>query len=87
MNLHQLNEELGFDGRTFLSREPEEGDEYVTVYYPNYMDSEKFSTKPRTKLEVLKSMEQMIVNHRTLVNIDLKIIRAKIREIESELNS
>ena len=84
MNLQQFSEEIGLNAKTFLTFEPDEGDEHISVLYPNYMETEPFPTRPRPWLEVLKDMEFIIKHHQKNVNKDLKLVRAKLKELKNE---
>ena len=78
MDLQQLTEKIGFDSKTFMCYEPNEEDEFIKVFYPNYMQSEDLNTKPQPVIDVLKYLEVMVINHQKQVHKDLKLIRKEI---------
>ena len=76
---------MGLDDRSFFTFEEENSDR-VSVFYPHYMETTEFSNKPRPILEVLRDLEEMVLEHRKNVNTDLRLIREEIKRLENESN-
>jgi len=84
MDLQQLTEKIGFDSKSFMCGETTEEDEFIRIFYPDYMEIQDVPTKPRPVINTLEDLERMVRNHQKNVNADLKLLRAKIKELKND---